>query len=125
MLNCFNPVSYTHLDVYKRQESDCSSTGEICLDVTLNISTIIETLTKEFVKVIPNPNDGNFVIYLNESIQYLGLQLMTSDGKEVDVLTLKQSKNQIQVQTGQIAPGIYQLNVKTSNGIISKSVVIY
>jgi hypothetical protein len=77
------------------------------------------------VKVIPNPNDGNFVIYLNESIQYLGLQLMTSDGREVDVLTMKQGKNQIQVQTGQIAPGIYQLNVKTSNGIISKSVVIY
>jgi hypothetical protein len=106
-------------------ESDCSSTGEICLDVKLNIPTVIETLTRESVKIIPNPNDGNFIIYLNESIQYLGLQLMTSDGREIDVLTLKQSKNQIQVQTSKIDPGIYQLNVKTNKGMISKSVVIF
>ncbi|MGB3130560.1 MAG: T9SS type A sorting domain-containing protein, partial [Saprospiraceae bacterium] len=103
----------------------CSQTNTVCTTVNIDNATATQNIDEQSIHIIPNPNDGNFIIYLNESIQYLGLQLMTSDGKEVDVLTLKQSKNQIQVQTGQIPPGIYQLNVKTNKGMISKSVVIF
>lgn len=103
----------------------CSQTNTVCTTVNIDNATAIQDVDEQSIYIIPNPNDGNFIIYLNERIQYLGLQFMTSDGKEVDVLTLKQSKNQIQVQTGQIAPGIYQLNVKTNKGMISKSVVIF
>ncbi len=105
-------------------ESKCGYSNEVCLDVKLQNPNSIEYNDAEVFMIIPNPNDGNFVITIEPTVNVVDIRLMNMEGKNGDISTSRLSSKQISVMLKNIEPGIYTLQVYTTKGIINKSIVV-
>ena len=105
-------------------ESECGYSDEVCLSVKLQHPNSIEYNDAEVFMIIPNPNDGNFVITNEQLIKVIDIRLMNLEGNFVKISTSRLSNEQISVQLKNIEPGIYTLQVYTTKGILNKSIVV-
>jgi hypothetical protein len=105
-------------------ESECGYSDEVCLDVKLQNPNSIEYNDAEDFTIIPNPNDGNFVITNEQLFKVIDIRLMNLEGKIVKISTSRLSNKQISVQLKNIESGIYTLQVHTTKGILNKSIVV-
>lgn len=60
-------------------ESKCGYSNEVCLDVKLQNPNSIEYNDGEDFTIIPNPNDGNFVITIEPTVNVVDIRLMNME----------------------------------------------
>jgi hypothetical protein len=107
-----------------RIQTECYTTDELCKTVKLKEKTSFENKLIQSIMIIPNPNNGNFILQVEDGFQFNELKLVSIDGKEVDMQFLKNGVNQFYVQTKNMDPGVYQLMIKSRKKKFFKSIVI-
>jgi hypothetical protein len=105
-------------------QTECFTTDEICKSVKLKEKTSFENKFMQSMRIIPNPNDGNFILQVEDGFQISGLKLISIDGKEIDIQYLKSGENQFSIQTKKLESGVYQLKIKSRKKIFYKSIVV-
>ncbi len=105
-------------------EGECGYSNEVCLDVKLQHPNSVEYSDVEYFTIIPNPNDGNFMIYVDEKFEFTDLKLVSMDGKEIDIQSAKSGRNQFYIQSQNLKSGVYQLRIRSKQNLFYKSIVI-
>ncbi|MCU0431168.1 MAG: FG-GAP-like repeat-containing protein [Cytophagaceae bacterium] len=90
-------------------EGACSDTSA-CVSITSIVSSLTEALDVNNIQVMPNPNNGEFVINLP-----VGSSLSISNSLGEIVYTSDNSKNLTSINMNNVASGVYTLKV-TNNG---------
>lgn len=92
-----------------------------CDSVTCSYLTGIEEQNKntQTIKLIPNPNDGNFTLLMNKEVQNLSLVVYDVTGKEVCSNSISNTNN-IQLNCTDLKNGIYIVKV-FSNSVYLQS----
>ncbi len=101
----------------------CSKTAPVCKKITVG-TTANDNYFENGIQIIPNPNSGDFILNVDEGIQFSGLELVSIEGKVIDINSTKSGKNQYRIQTKKLESGIYQLKIRTKQNIFYKSMVI-
>lgn len=86
--------------------------------------TSMEVKEQSFMKILPNPSDGNFVIQFSENINDPEIEIINSQGK----IVLKYSKNGLFKSlsiNASITSGLYTARVKSLNKVKICKVLIY
>jgi len=111
--NCFSgmPFSTPNLKAYIISENNY----EIFED-----SILIKQNNELDFKILPNPNNGDFSICLNDNINKCVIQLFNNSGVLLETFYPSNNTIQISVQTA----GVYFIVLTTSEGIIIKKQVI-
>jgi hypothetical protein len=78
------------------------------------------TTDNKNVKVFPNPSDGQ--INISSTIPFTHVSLRNMLGQEV--YTMAVSAQTYHIQTNDLAPGLYILQLKTEQGLINKKISI-
>ena len=121
----WNSTTDTIGKVCLRIENECISTNEICKLVVLKQVTDQNEFLSSKVQVIPNPNDGNFIIINQDlDINLNRCKLISTEGKEVKIITTQVGKNQFEMKIIKATAGVYQLQIQTKNGMITKSIIV-
>ncbi|MBK8736558.1 MAG: T9SS type A sorting domain-containing protein [Saprospiraceae bacterium] len=105
-------------------QTECFTTDEICKPVKLKEKTALENKLLQSMRIIPNPNDGNFILQVEDGFQISGLKLVSIDGKEIDIQYSKGGENQFSIHTKKLESGVYQLKIKSRKKIFYKSIVV-
>lgn len=114
--NSLNPTAtgtFTPVYSYTDATTGCSNSA------TTSISVIVCTDVKEYtsnssLRVYPNPNTGSFTIETNTGSTKI-IEMLDVTGKVV--LTEKTDASTIQMNINELANGVYQVRIKSDNGI--------
>ena len=121
----WNSTTDTIGKVCLRIENECISTNEICKLVMLKQVTDRDEFLSNKVQVIPNPKDGNFIIINQDlDINLNRCNLISTEGKEVKIITTQVGKNQFEMKIIKATAGVYQLQIQTKYGVITKSIIV-
>lgn len=86
----------------------------IVTDGTLSLNNnLIENIT-----VFPNPTNGNTRLKVPSNIEILKVKMFDVLGKDVGLLY-----RNAMLETAQLSPGVYILQVETSHGVLTKKIV--
>jgi len=115
-----NDTVYGWIRVYCPMSNRCS-----IKDYSFFNSTIgSEEYYIENNKLFPNPSNEGFTYILNKNEKDVKCWLYDLNGKEIQTEFSKQSETNYFIDTKRIIDGIYFLEIKTSEGIIRKKIVI-
>lgn len=107
-------VEYTDMAVTAPTISDVHlSKEEVCSTVSTDLDEQLNTL-----EVYPNPTEGSVTIAVEGSFSYTLLNL---NGQQV---LNGNGANQLTVELGDIAPGIYSLNVEAADQLLVKKLIV-
>lgn len=84
--------------------------------------TTNEYITEEDIKVLPNPNNGNFSVSIPNSNTFTDLNITDITGRVI--YTQPVSSNMMDITLEKIKTGVYFVNLSNENSNISKKVVI-
>ena len=84
------------------------------------VSTIFDL---QKITITPNPSDGNFTIYFNETIEEASLEIFTMLGQKIDGFTINNS-SQYNYENSRLAKGTYLIKVSCNEETISKRIII-
>lgn len=104
----------------------------ICQTVTVQITvpsprignspfTTIFDLQK--ITITPNPSEGNFTIYFNDTIEEANLEIFTMLGQKIDGFTINNS-NQYDYENSRLASGTYLIKISCNEETISKRIIV-
>ena len=106
-LSCANPATAMDSLVI----GTCSGIEEVTLD--------------QHVKVYPNPNNGQFVLAIDQSAAQMDVQILNVQGRIIYAEHIKDyMAGKKQFNLGELAKGVYMLKVSTENGSTVKRLVI-
>jgi hypothetical protein len=119
----WNSTTDTIGKVCLRIENECISSNEICKLVMLKQVTDRDEYLSSKVRIIPNPNDGNFSVTFDEDVNISKISLFDEEGKEVKVeYKLKESyKYQIAIKSK--IQGLCFLKLQTNKGMLYKKII--
>lgn len=107
------PTNTTTYSVTGISNAGCSYTAS----TTLTVSTctgIDEQSQESSVNIFPNPNNGNFILQIDEGIKGGELIIFNSLGQEVYKQTISEIRNEIKLE--HIAVGLYYFKLKEKDG---------
>lgn len=110
--------------------SACSPTRSIINTSRSNIKNLANPLllikTPEqlnyLVKTFPNPNNGEFFLEWNASLQITKIEIIDLTGRIIQTITPLQLQLKKTISLNNNASGIYFVNFYSSNGLISKKI---
>ena len=119
----WNSTTDTIGKVCLRIENECISSNEICKLVMLKQVTDRDEYLSSKVRIIPNPNDGNFSVTFDEDVNISKISLFDEEGKEVKVeYKLKESyKYQIAIKSK--IQRLCFLKLQTNKGMLYKKII--
>ncbi len=93
---------------------------------TISITGINDIISENNIIVYPNPNSGNFLVYLKESFTgEIKFTLYSISGQQIfDRIEEVVGKRDFVFGQDDISPGVYILNIQTSESVIRKKIVI-
>lgn len=110
---------------------ECDADGNrISRQVTTNciekreIAEVQETETYEDVDVYPNPNNGMFIIIMQDCVKQEAACYELFDVNGMMLLSGKLHENETEVDVGTVPVGVYLLRIKNGENVISKVIVI-
>lgn len=104
----------TTIDTLQSKVIDCNA---------LNVVTNIKQTQSLKAQLFPNPSAGLFTLSINEYYQQATLQLFDITGKSIDTQIFK-GQSTIALDYTTLAKGMYQLQLKTENGLYMSKIVI-
>ena len=114
--SCGDSITYCQNDSIYRM----SNSNMIQVNVINGIEGISQISNAKQISIYPNPNNGNFAIETNSATKQT-LQLFDVNGKLVLIQTIIGKTN---IDAGNLAEGVYNLNITTNDGVINKRLVI-
>ena len=92
--------------------------------VTITTMGVEDAYSMSF-KIIPNPNDGNFIIEIPENFQVQKLEIISKEGKIIDdnIICEKNSRS-IKLNFNNLSKGLHFLKIICNNKIIFKKVIV-
>jgi hypothetical protein len=123
-----NILDYEDIEIYLNV--DCQpATAPITSSIFLSAhfgTTAVSDFENEGISmtVIPNPNQGQFNIQFEKAIEEGQLFLTDITGKRVFLKELNAGETSIEVNQGNLAPGIYILAVQSGSSWMSRKLVI-
>jgi hypothetical protein len=90
------------------------------------VNSVASTLSEANVQVYPNPAKNDIVVSMNfNEMTDATLTLVDMTGKTIFTKDLGKTNNfSEKINVSNLAKGLYQVNIKTSNGIVSKKISI-
>lgn len=88
------------------------------------IAEVQETETYEDVDVYPNPNNGMFIIIMQDCVKQEAACYELFDVNGMMLLSGKLYENETEVDVGTVPVGVYLLRIKNGENVISKVIVI-
>ncbi len=88
------------------------------------IAEVQETETYEDVDVYPNPNNGMFIIIMQDCVKQEAACYELFDVNGMMLLSGKLHENETEVDVGTVPVGVYLLRIKNGENVISKVIVI-
>ncbi len=79
---------------------------------------------KKLMQVIPNPNNGNFVVSIDRSIKNYSLKLVNHAGQIIYSITPENGIDQYSLNLTGIAKGVYQLLLISADKTITQRLII-
>jgi len=119
-------MDYTHSKIWAATfgRSMWSSAKHIVTTTRVN-----NISSEKDITIVPNPNHGSFTITLNgnTTVNKVSLKLFDNSGKPVwQGGSPVGANNNVQVNTKELAPGVYMLEIEAASGVIGqKKIVIY
>lgn len=112
-------VTFTVID-------ECNNRDTTVANITLQVATVSTDIpTSEFdVKIFPNPASDVLHIRLDKKLTY-PVHLSVFDARAQNIFSTIEYSNDFDLSVDRIQPGIYFLQVETSDGTIIKRVVIH
>ncbi len=104
--------------------SGWSPVWKFTIEGTEAIDEIIEANS---VALFPNPSNGAFTVQLNASkSEEVNVQVIDISGRVVynDVVSCSVGKNNIAIDLDELPAGVYQVNLKVENNVISRKLII-
>ncbi|MFN8277682.1 MAG: lysyl oxidase family protein [Chitinophagales bacterium] len=97
-------------------------------DTTWATDTVYAGITsigdKLGLKIVPNPNNGRFEIYLTEALKLQQVQLFSTLGQVVFIHGWSYRGARIAIDAGVLPEGIYTLRLNTNKGVITTQVMV-
>ncbi|RLD35880.1 MAG: hypothetical protein DRI74_10065, partial [Bacteroidetes bacterium] len=101
----------------------CTGSDEVL--VHFNDCTGIDELNEQSIQLLPNPNNGRFVLELpNTGIEILNITIHNSIGEVVAHITSQNIKGQTEIDLSYLADGVYFLVINSSKNSINKRFII-
>ena len=76
------------------------------------------------VNIHPNPNNGLFVLDLNQKVQELSVQLYSINGALIyDKKYNEESLNKVQIDITSQSKGVYFIKVKSGDYMVTKKII--
>jgi hypothetical protein len=75
------------------------------------------------VALIPNPVNGDAVLYISKEVKATGVNVYDAAGSLVKQMTVGAGVQQVKISTGELAPGIYTIETKGANRQITRMLV--
>lgn len=116
-----------HLSVKSENVCGESEYSEV-LDIFVNWNTDIqESIIGKPFKVIPNPNNGQFTLQINNSLEIVEISLINSMGIKIYQNNLKITEEQgvVEVDQNNLTSGIYFIKIETENKQYFEKIMIY
>lgn len=111
--NHFNTVLQCYTD------ATTSYIGEGFTSCTVGLN---DPQVSDFFKIAPNPSQGSFAVYNSKNLT-VEINLYSINGS---LVYSGQMQNEIlNINTNNLAPGLYVLNIRTEAGVIHKKVVLH
>lgn len=88
------------------------------------IAEVQETETYEDVDVYPNPNNGMFIIIMQDCVKQEAACYELFDVNGMMLLSGKLHEDETEVDVGTVPAGVYLLRIKNGENVISKVIVI-
>ncbi len=105
-------------------ENECTISNELCKLVKLRKITDREDFLSSKIQIIPNPNDGNFRMTVDQDLKIKNIQLFDEEGKEVKIKYHNTASFSYQVTIMNKVFGVYFLKLTTRQGIFYKKIII-
>ncbi|MCK5847162.1 MAG: M4 family metallopeptidase [Bacteroidales bacterium] len=84
--------------------------------VTINLATSINEIEEDLIsKIYPNPNNGIFSIEINADKKYKEMEIYNSIGLLVYNSTISIGKSIVEIDISNMSPGMYLINLKSSD----------
>ena len=105
--------------------TQCNQIEEYCQIVKLkkNTATYDDTNDTAF-EILPNPNQGSFMINTTNSSQIRGIKIYNSNGASMKFTVNDLNSKTKEIKLSEKQTGIYYLQLNTSQGIIYKKLMI-
>lgn len=119
-------LSYPNLDIYLYSPCDTAIHSNIQASVFFGDATAVKNVMGDasLVEVYPNPTSGDLNINMAESHLMNGYTLSDMTGKSISHLNLHNPVQNFQMNLNGIANGIYILQVRSDNQIITKKIML-
>jgi len=113
LLSIANAGTFTPLYSYTNTANGCSNTATTTVMIYVCTSVTEKAATPD-LKVYPNPNTGAFTIATNNNLVKV-IEVADITGRVV--LTVTSDSDAIQMNINELANGVYNIRVKSDNGI--------
>ena len=102
-------------DNFKSMQSDTTNSED-------SITKEPQKEKEDKVIVYPNPNDGNFVVFIENIDKVKFIQILDNLGKQIDLRTIVRKENQF--NSSAINPGVYFVEVLFEDKIVRKKIIV-
>ncbi len=119
VINLAQVPANTYLMHYAIQAGGCRDTAYVTVEVL--DCTGIEELDESIVSVYPNPNNGEFVISINNDQKFSMLSVFDSEGKRY----LEQPLTDNQLSVTELAKGIYTVVLQNNKDVVRKRIIVH
>lgn len=109
-------ITYTYTDA-----NNCSASAVDSITVDVCTGLFADNSTNS-LQVVPNPNNGAFVIQLGNTREAVTLTLRNALGQTVKTMQLPAGKNNVDMSG--LSQGIYTLEVANAGGKMTKKIVV-
>ncbi len=121
----WNDAPFTLGRICVQLHSDCVMSNLFCKVVQLKMKTAVEDNERTTLLVVPNPSNGNFMIINYDSeVQLDRIKLISVEGKEIKFQVSNTGKNQFEMKIIKATAGVYQLQIQTKKGMMTKSIIV-
>ncbi len=121
----WNDAPFTLGRICVQLQSDCVMSNLFCKVVQLKMKTAVEDNERTTLLVVPNPSNGNFMIINYDSeVQLDRIKLISVEGKEIKFQVSNTGKNQFEMKIIKATAGVYQLQIQTKKGMMTKSIIV-
>lgn len=113
-----------HTITYSFSDGNCTGYAQdvVVVDACMGLALVRSDGTRG-VRLSPNPNNGNFTLFVDRNFTRGIVDLYTAQAKRMGTLTrLVPGTNEIHAE--QLTPGVYQLLIEIDGNVIQRSVMI-